>query len=61
MPLDWNVKHEPEGMEEYLRFKKGSVQEAFVPGGEHLNEKKILRETLRIQQTKESANRKLNK
>ena len=61
MPLDWNVKNEPERMEEYLKFKKGSAQEAFVPGTKHLNEKKILRETLRIQQRKESVNRKLNK
>lgn len=61
MPLDWNVKNEPERMEEYLKFKKGYAQEAFVPGAEQLNEKKILRETLRIQQRKESVNRKLNK
>ena len=51
MPLDWNVeKNEPESMEEYLKFKKGSPQKAVVPGAEHLKSKKYWGKPLRIQQ-----------
>ena len=32
-------------MEEYLKFKKGSAQKAYVSGAEHLKSKKILRKT----------------
>ena len=36
------LNNEPERMEEYLNFKKGSTQKAFA---EHLKSKKILRKT----------------